>query len=408
MRMESSACRAPVVATFALLCGVLAATGPRSGGAESVQLTGVPDYQWHLGCFGTAGGNLVGYWDRHGLPNFYTGPTAQGVAPLTSSGGNAGIRALWATAAGLDGRPANLPGHEDDYYVAYESVAEDPYRRDGRAEHAPDCLGDFLGLNQAKWSDLGGECSGNIDGYSFNFFDPTGARRVNFEPTQAGGGPVPDLQSGLRSWAAWRGTEAETFSQLSDFNPDKPAGSGFTFADLRAEIDAGYPVLLFMQPFGEFSRTVDGRPHQNPPIHGMLAYGYFVDDAGNEYVRYRTSWASGDRQFSTWTAEDWTPEEALNLPLRGVVGFHPRPKLTGIERGNASWRFHWEGPLSILLDDLSETQTPVHRYLVERTGSLTEPQWEAITGPVAALSVSVPACCGDAGYFRLRLAAPHE
>ena len=62
----------------------------------------VPDYEWHLGCFGTTTGNLAGYWDRHGMPNCYTGPTSDGVAPLDSQirNGNYGIRSLWASQAG--------------------------------------------------------------------------------------------------------------------------------------------------------------------------------------------------------------------------------------------------------------------------------------------------------------------
>ena len=69
---------------------------------ENVMLTEVPDYTWYAGCFGTASGNLMGYWDRHGFPNLYTGPTAGGVAPLTSDGSNEGIRSMWATKAGFD------------------------------------------------------------------------------------------------------------------------------------------------------------------------------------------------------------------------------------------------------------------------------------------------------------------
>jgi hypothetical protein len=32
-----------------------------------VYLTEAPNYDWYAGCFGTASGNLMGYWDRHGL-----------------------------------------------------------------------------------------------------------------------------------------------------------------------------------------------------------------------------------------------------------------------------------------------------------------------------------------------------
>ncbi len=75
---------------LALICWALFT----SQGAVNVYLTEVPDYEWWAGCFGTATGNLMGYWDRHGFPDFYTGPTAGGVAPLTSGGANAGIFSL--------------------------------------------------------------------------------------------------------------------------------------------------------------------------------------------------------------------------------------------------------------------------------------------------------------------------
>src|SRR5262245_30583441 len=77
-----------------------------------VQLTGTPDYTWYAGCFGTATGNLMGYWDRHGMDDFYTGPTGGGVAPLdTATAANKGVRSMWASKAGVDGRPLNQPGH---------------------------------------------------------------------------------------------------------------------------------------------------------------------------------------------------------------------------------------------------------------------------------------------------------
>src|ERR1044071_2178741 len=116
-------------------------------GAENIILTEVPDYAWFAGCFGTASGNLMGYWDRHGLPDFYTGPTGGGLAPINTIGANVGIRSLWASKAGMDGRPAGKPGHIDDYWTffvndqtySYESTAPDPYQVAGRAEHQPDC-----------------------------------------------------------------------------------------------------------------------------------------------------------------------------------------------------------------------------------------------------------------------------
>lgn len=385
--------------------GLAMLTPPRAPALENVYLTGVPDYEWHMGCFGTATGNLIGFWDRHGLASFYTGPTANGVAPLLSFGQNSGIRSLWASAAGIDGRPINSPGHADDYYRAYEDTGPDPYAAAGRAEHVADCIGDFIGLNQRKWNDLGGECAGNIDGYSFNFFDRKGLRRDNHAPRDTQGRRIPDIQSGLREWAAWRGFTADTFSQLTDFNPDIPAGNGFTFAELKAEIDAGYPVLLFMQPFGEFSRTVHGQAGVNPEIHGMLAYGYLIQDDGSAFVRYRTSWSSGDREFSPWTADDWTPEQALNLPLRGVIGFHPRPRLEAPRWTGSKLQLRWQGPLATLRDDLADTEAPVHRYRVERAIPGSTPlQWEPVTEPAASLTADLPVNpAAPAALYRVHL-----
>lgn len=403
-------CRTRFLGAAAGVSGLLLLAGsvlPSVSGADYIQLTGVPDYDWHMGCFGTATGNLAAYWDRHGLPGLYTGPTNGGLAPLSTFGGNGGIRALWASEAGVDGRPFNRPGHVDDYWVDYEYTGNDPWRNSGRAEHSPDCLGDFIGLNQNQWADLGGECSGNIDGYSFNYFDQAGRRRANYTPTDASGSLVPDIQSGLRRWTAWREYEADTFSQLTDFNPDlQPGGGpGFTFADLKAEIDAGYPVLLFMQAFGVFSRTLDGKPRQNPIIHGMLAYGYVIDDDGTEYVRYRTSWASGDSQFSPWNSANWTPNGDLNLPLRGVIGYHPKPKIVSVSEWQGRVNLRWEGPMSRVRDSVADLERPVHAYVVEQTSRLGTGDWQPVTEPLTQLDTTLPVCCPEGAFYRVRLVA---
>lgn len=382
----------------------LAATAVPAAALDNVYLTDVPDYEWHMGCFGTACGNLIGFWDRHGFANYYTGPTAGGVAPLTSFGPNSGIFSLWASQAGIDGRPASLPGHADDYYIDYESTTRDPYLTAGRPEHTPDCIGDFIGLNQWKWNDLAGECRGNIDGFSFNFFDHTGRRRGNFTPTNAAGAAIPDIQSGLRAFSASRGYPADSFSQLTDFNPDRTIGNeGFGFQDIKAEIDAGYPVLLFMQRFGSFSRSVGGLSAVNPEIHGMLAYGYLITDAGEAFVRYRTSWATGDREFSPWTEASWTPEQSLFLPVRGVIGFHPRPRLTEVRIADGTVHLRWAGPQATLHDDVTGVNRPAHQYVVERSSSPDGSPWEAVTEPRNALNADVPLCCDGPSFFRLRL-----
>jgi hypothetical protein len=358
----------------------------------------------------------MGYWDRHGFPNFYTGPTAGGVAPLDSNGRNVGIRSMWASRAGVDGRPADQPGHiddywlfyRDDYYYSYESTAPDPYITAGRPEHAPDCLGDFIGLSQNKWTNLNDECDGNIDAFSFVFWDKVGDKRSNFVPPPQNGRPVPDIPSGLKAWTQFRGSDADVFSQLVEFNSNVTPGHGFTFADLQAEINAGYPVLLYLQEYNQFFRSLPpggpGAPamtHGNPDIHGMLATGYYVSGNGDQYVRYKTSWGgSGDNSLSAWGNQIWQAQ----LPVRGVIGYHPRPRITRVQPSGNSLTVQWEGPLSILSNVVDHTSTQVNWYVVEKAAQLAPVDFEPVSQPTSALSVTVTNCCGiESAFFRVKL-----
>ena len=369
-------------------------------------LTEVPDYGWYAGCFGTASGNLAGFWDRHGMTNFYSGPTGGGLAPLTSSGGNVGIRSLWTTKAGVDGRPSNKPGHIDDYYSSGDgntydqSTAADPYVLAGKPEHTPDCIGDFIGLNQKKWTNMAGECDGNIDAYSFVFWDKTGNQRVNYSHTNTSGQYNPDIQSGYKSWARYRGYDADVFTQLSSFNPERTTSAGFTYAAVKAEIDAGYPVLCFLQAQNQFSRSLPGMPKANPEIHGVMIYGYIEDDPNSGILNgviIRTSWASGGEYVMEWSANNW-----LGLyPPRGVIGFHPKPKIVELKRNDGNVTLAWDGPSAQLRDEIAGTTTTVHRYQVERATTLNPPDFTAVGAISTARNATIP----DLGqaFYRVKL-----
>lgn len=402
-----SPCRRSIPAVLAVWLTVLAP----GFGAENVSLVDVPDYTWHVGCFGTAAGNMMGFWDRHGFPDFYTGPTSDGLAPLNSNGLNAGIRSMWASRAGFDGRPADQPGHVDDYWtfyvddvvLSYESTAPDPYQTAGRTEHELDCIGDFIGASQNKWQNINDEHDGNIDAHAFVIWDMIGGKRSNFDPTPMDGVPVRDIPSGLRAWTRFRGHEADVFSQLVDFNPEVPAGAGFTFEDLKAEIDAGYPVMLYLQHSHEKFRNLSGMPKANPNVHGMLAYGYYIADSGARYVRYKTSWGgSGDNRLKQWNNAEWETK----LPVRGVIGYHPLPRITSIQPGSGTFTIQWHGPLATLSDLNASTTIPLHRYVVERAPALNEGEFVAASEPTAALEATVSVPAGEAGYFRVRLLPP--
>jgi len=57
---------------------------PQSPEVKVIQ--GVPAYIWSYGCFPTAAAMMLGYWDNHGFPNIYTGPTNDGNMPITNNG----------------------------------------------------------------------------------------------------------------------------------------------------------------------------------------------------------------------------------------------------------------------------------------------------------------------------------
>lgn len=360
-------------------------------------LTEVPDYEWHAGCFGTASGNLAGFWDRHGMTNFYAGPTGGGLAPLRTTGG---IRALWASQAGVDGRPASQKGHIDDYWVSYESTAADPYVTAGRPEHTPDCIGDFIGLSQKKWANMAGECDGNIDAFSFVFWDKTGNKRVNYSHTNANK-YIPDIQSGLKAWAKYRGYEVDTFTQLPSFSPEKTGPGGFTYADMKAEIDAGYPVLLFLQPPGEFSRSLGSMPKANPEIHGIMVWGYYEDAGAGlpQGIQIRTSWGSGDGVFENFSGG---PLGILSgYRIRGVIGFRPKPKIVKFTRAAGNVTLNWDGPSSQVTDVFAGTTTTVHRYQVQMKTSINDLKWT----PVGDITTDRTATVPDVGqaFYRINL-----
>lgn len=398
---------APIMPAFALLtCLAVRLLCPIPlQAAEGKQVVGVPDYEWHGGCFGTAAGNIMGFYDREGFPDFYTGPTNGGRAPLNTNGDNHAITSLWVSEAGVDGRPIDQPGHMDDYYVHLFNWTPDPFRFAFRQDRAPDCIGDFIGLSQDKWTNMNGECDGNIDGCAFVFWDAEGRKRINFQPPFQNGERVRDIPSGLRQWAQWRGYDAQVFSQLCEF--EVPEG-GFTFADLQREIDAGRPVLLFMQEAGENHRDfrpqgAPGRDFVNPLLHSHVAYGYLID-RGRKLVRIRDSSAGGDNQFLVWTGAAthvWSR-------VRGAVGFHPRPKIVAVQTRDGNVSIQWHGPKSVVESLETKARVQVDRYQVEWSPTVTDSSFRPIGRPTAELNAERPMPSASAAYFRIRPLSPDE
>jgi len=236
--------------------------------ATTLSSSDVPAMTWSYGCSATSATMLFGYYDRIGYSNMYVGPTNGGVFPLTntvwgfSSEGN-GQCPLSASQYGLDGRSTR--GHKDDYYYSYGS-STDPYYGSW-TEHSPqDCLGDFMGTNMyQKYSNSDGGTtfwfySDGSPTYDFTYYDSTSR----------------DGMHGMKLFSVSRGyTVSTNYNQyIYGYGGNT---KGFTYAQYKAEIDAGYPVLI----------QLNG--------HTMLGVGY----SGTNQVIVHNTWDYSDHTM-TW------------------------------------------------------------------------------------------------------------
>ncbi|MGB6873288.1 MAG: fibronectin type III domain-containing protein [Dehalococcoidia bacterium] len=235
-------------------------------------LSNVPAFDWSYGCSATSAAMLFGYYDHAGYSNMYTGPTNGGVCPLDNSiwghttwpSVTCGECPLSATHNGIDGRTIN--GHVDDYWIDLGQTGPDPWVGHW-TEHTSDCAGDYMGTNQAKYS--------NTDGSTTFFWWTNGDPLYDYtgrEPTYRDG------CHGMKLFAQSRGyTVLTNFTQLIKGQGTDPT-KGFTFDNFQAEIDAGHPVLI--QLVG----------------HTMLGYGY--DTIGN-IIYVHNTWDYSNHQM-TW------------------------------------------------------------------------------------------------------------
>ena len=207
-----------------------------------------PALNWCYGCSATSAAMMFGYYDAHGYPGFYVGPTNGGVFPTTNAAWGYGECPLSASHLGIDGRATR--GHVDDYWIDYGEPGPDPYSGEWTPHGPPDCTADFMGTSQWAYGNTDGETCfySYTDGSPLD--DYTGC-----EPTERDG------CHGMRLFA-----EARGYSVLENYTQRiyGYAGSttGFTFADYKAEINAGRPVLIQLAG------------------HSMIGFGY--KDSGSK------------------------------------------------------------------------------------------------------------------------------
>jgi hypothetical protein len=252
---------------------------PADAALAPVLLSNVPAFDWCYGCAATSGAMAAGFYDNNGYGNMYAGPTNGGVCPLTNTSWGSGECPLSATHQGYDG--LGVRGHVDDYWVAYQSSAVDPYITGGWTEHThADCTGDFMKTNQSAY--------GNSDGATTFYYYPSGS------PYSGPGSSNDDGAYGLNLFYQSRGYTVLSYYTQLIYGWDGNT-AGFTFAQYMQEIDAGRPVLIH----------VEG--------HTMLGFGY--DTVGN-VVWLHDTW---DHSAHTMTWGQWYPYGANQLWHWGVT-----------------------------------------------------------------------------------------
>jgi hypothetical protein len=234
---------------------------PKSNGTTNESI-GLPGSVWLLGCSAGAATDVAAMYDQpnytstasavtstdygslgdglaYGWTNLYTGPTNGGVMPLgyspwptwkDAAGDTYSNNPLVASHMGVDGRTTR--GTIDDYWVSYESGSPDPYITGGWSQHAwGDAVGDYMYTSQSAY--------GNDDGATafYVYQDSTDPLTCDVMASAS----LPDGTLGRKRFYEARGySVGECYNQPTD----NVIAGGFSFAQLKAEIDAGRPVML--------------------------------------------------------------------------------------------------------------------------------------------------------------------
>jgi hypothetical protein len=258
-------------------------------------ISNVPAMTWVFGCSATSAAMMFGHYDNSGYPNMYAGPENGGVFPMTNaawgttviSGETRALCPLSATRNGLDGRMTR--GHVDDYWIKVDNAGPDPFIGNWTEHTQGECTGDYMGTNKSSLGNVDGSTTFyyNLDNSPlYDYVAPSGRR---------------DGCYGMKRFVASRGYTVQSngnFNQRISGYGGKTAG--FTYANFKAEIDAGRPVLI--QVVG----------------HTMLGYGYndpstiYIHDTW-DYLDHSMTWGGtySDMQHTGVTVLRLTPPSGV-------------------------------------------------------------------------------------------------
>ena len=123
--------------------------------------------------------------------------------------------------------------------------------------------------------------------------------------------------------------------------------------------------------------------------------------SSSPFWRVSSSWASGPNVITTWGPQAWQ----ASLPVRGVIGYHPLPRIRKYALNGSDLTLQWEGPASTLYDSTIAGSRPVHGYVVEMASSLGTADFAPVSSVLLTNTVTISNCPSPA-YLRLKLVKP--
>ena len=271
----------------------------------------VPAFTWVLGAASVSGAMIAGYYDRSGWPNMYTGPTGGGVTPLDNSSWGTwsdGVATypnipLAASHNGVDGR--TIKGSIDDYWVRNGSGALDPYITGSWTQHSwGTAIGDYMKTSQSAY--------GNTDGSTTFWNYTTSASPLTCAYMLSGGISTTDGTYGRKLFYEAKGyTVTDCYTQKTD----NTVAGGFSYAQFRAQIDAGHPVMLNLA-----GHTIVGVGYMDPST-------VYVHDTW-DYLTHSMIWGgsySGMQLLNVSVVNIQGNKVELLLPLNGATLHYNRP-----------------------------------------------------------------------------------
>jgi len=245
MRRHGAFIRVAAVFFAVVCCGMHTVSAAYTTKYADVSYTPTDYYvKWYFGCTATAAGSLMAYWDAHGYSNLIQGSTANDLADNIASLSHL---QTWYTSTAAD--------ITNRYTTRNSSTAGAMSDPAASVAYVNNSLADFMGSSRGSYgsSVWQGGFTANAD--------------TEIKWTEDG---KANLTQGLMDFATYRG-----YSSYADFIPY----SANLWTTLRAEIDAGRPVLLYVDSNG----GADGLDQAN---HTVPVYGYRYDGAVIQFYFY--------------------------------------------------------------------------------------------------------------------------